>query len=197
MATSVFTPCEVLLPVELLYVRTSCQQGLPLLEWATGSERNSALFVPERSTDALYWEPIGQLVAAGQSSVTITYAFVDEHPPVLEPLLYYRLRQRDNNGAEAMLPTVTLWNCGGREQGVRTFPNPAGEVLWVHVPSLMDAQALELADGAGRMVLRMPAPFSGDNTVQFPLAGIAAGTYQLLVRDGRGNTLAGTRVMKQ
>lgn len=197
MTESMFTPCEVLLPVELLYFKAACRQGLPLLEWATGSEHNSAVFVPERSTDAMGWEPIGQLDAAGHSMVTIAYAFVDEHPPLLEPLLYYRLRQRDNDGAEAMLPTVALWNCGGREQGLRTFPNPAGDVLWVHVPSLMEAHGLELADAAGRAVRRMPLAPTGPATVQFPLAGIAAGTYQLLLRDGRGNTIAGTRIVKQ
>ncbi len=197
MAEGVFTPCEVLLPVELIYFKVVCQQGLPQLEWATGSERNSAFFVPERSTDALRWEPIGQLPAAGHSFVTVAYAFVDENPPFLQPLLYYRLRQLDNDGTEAVLSTVTLWNCGGMEQGLQTFPNPADDVLWVHVPSLMDAHVLELADGAGRVVRRIPRPPNSTATVQFHLAGVAAGTYQLLLRDGRGNTLAGTRIMKQ
>jgi len=197
MAQAPFTPCDVLLPVELLYFRATCMNGLPKLEWATGSERNSAFFVIERATSTMGWEPIGRLAAAGYSTSTILYAFVDKVPP-LESVLYYRLRQEDSDGSVEILPTVVLWQCTGNDRGLQVFPNPAGDVIQVSTPAVLETHGLELSDPAGRLVRRIPlAPAEGSRTVEFPLVGLAAGTYHLVLRDGQGNAIAGTKIMKQ
>lgn len=197
MAQEFFTPCDVLLPVELLYFRASCMNGLPSLEWATATERNSAAFVVERATGTIGWEAIGRLAAAGFSTSTILYAFVDKLPP-FGSVLYYRLRQVDSDGSAEMLPTVALWHCGGSDRGLQVFPNPAGDVVQVSIPTVMETHRLELADAAGRLIrLVSVAPAEGSSTVEFPLAGLAAGTYYLALRDGQGNAIAWTKIMKQ
>lgn len=197
MAQAPFTPCLVLLPVELLHFRASCMDAMPKLEWATASERNSAFFVVERATGTMGWEPIGRLAAAGYSTSTILYAFVDKVPP-LESVFYYRLRQEDSDGSVEILPTVALWHCGGSDRGLQVFPNPAGDVIQVSTPTVMETHRLELADATGRLVRLVPvAPAEGSRTVEFPLAGLAAGTYHLVLRDGQGNAIAGTKIMKQ
>lgn len=197
MVQAPFTPCEVLLPVKLLYFRATCIDGSAHLEWATASERNSASFVAERATDTMDWEPIGRLAAAGYSTSTIHYAFVDEHPP-LGSLVYYRVRQEDSDGSGTILPTLALWHCGGADRGLHVFPNPAGDVIRVSIPTVVVTHRLELVDAAGRSVRFIyVAPTEGSRTLEFPLAGIAAGTYQLVLRDGQGNPIAWTKVMKR
>lgn len=197
MVTVPFTPCEVLLPVELLHFRAVCDGELPRLEWATATEHHSAAFVVERSTGSTGWMSIGALAAAGHSLQTVHYRFVDERPP-LAPVLYYRLRQQDTDGRTTIMPTVALRHCGGADQGLLAYPNPADDVLWAHIPALEGPHWLELSEATGRMVRRTYlAPSDSPRTEEFPLAGIAAGIYQLSLCNEERSRLARTKVIKR
>lgn len=197
MVQSAFTPCSVLLPVELLYFQVSCTDGLPLLEWVTASERNSESFVPERSTNMVDWTAIGSVPAVGNSTVTVQYSFVDKEPASV-PLIYYRLRQLDIDGSTTILPVVPLGRCTGTGQGMAAYPNPVDEVLWVEVPAVDEFHWLELSEATGRMVRqRRLAPSTSHRTEEFVLAGLAAGMYQLSLRDEQGSRLAWIKIMKQ
>ncbi len=197
MAGGMFTPCAILLPVELLHFRATCSQGRPLLEWATATEHNTAVFRPERSTNTAVWEPLGTVPAAGHSAQTVHYAFVDAHPAPA-PVTYYRLRQQDLDGRTTMLPVVTLARCGGTDHVLAVHPNPATDMLWVGLPAVEGPHRLELTEATGRAVRHLQlAPGAVLRTAEFPLAGLAEGSYQLSLCDDQGNRLAWARIIKQ
>jgi hypothetical protein len=97
-------PCNntTTLPVEMLNFRDSCNAGAVKLEWSTASEINNDYFSIERSVDGKYFQPIGKIYGAGNSSVIRNYEFTDDHPPSLDEegqgIKYYRIRQVDFNG---------------------------------------------------------------------------------------------------
>jgi hypothetical protein len=67
-----------------------------VLQWQTQQEQNSASYIIERSTDGKEFTGIGQVAAAGNSSVVRSYSFTDETPAAGKN--YYRLNQVDLDG---------------------------------------------------------------------------------------------------
>lgn len=113
---------QVVLPVTLVSFTASKVNHTALLKWKTASEQNSNYFAVERSSNALNWEEIGRVNAAGNSQVALNYSFTDQQP--LPGVNYYRLRITDRDGNYKRSETRQL---DFREDGnnARIFPNPA------------------------------------------------------------------------
>ncbi|MBK8497907.1 MAG: hypothetical protein IPL52_03595 [Flavobacteriales bacterium] len=96
------------LPIELLRFDANAMDDRVRVEWSTASERDNALFVVERSTDAEHYESIGTIPGAGNSLLMRAYIFDDPRP--LHGLAYYRLRQVDLDGTTTLSDAVAvLW----------------------------------------------------------------------------------------
>ncbi len=65
------------------------------INWQTASESNSDYFDIERSVDGIKFEKIGSIKAAGNSTTTKNYSFIDSKPNYIN---HYRLKQVDLNG---------------------------------------------------------------------------------------------------
>jgi len=70
-----------------------------VLQWQTQQEQNSASFIIERSTDGKEYTAIGQVAAAGNSSLVQSYSYTDKIPE--QGKNYYRLKQVDFDGRSA------------------------------------------------------------------------------------------------
>ena len=93
------------LPVVLVSFTARAQGGGDVaLAWRTASEKNSARFEVERSTNGTAFAPIGTVPAAGSSSAPRSYVWTDRTVPAQAALLYYRLRQVDTDSASPTLP---------------------------------------------------------------------------------------------
>ena len=93
------------LPVVLVSFTARAQGGGDVaLAWRTASEKNSARFEVERSTNGTAFARIGKVPAAGRSSAPRSYAWTDRTVPAQAALLYYRLRQVDTDSASPTLP---------------------------------------------------------------------------------------------
>ncbi len=88
------------------------------LFWQTESERNSAYFELQRSVDALHFESIARLDAAGESFAPLRYRFLDRQPPFGDS--YYRLRLVDVDGSYAYSGLIHLRKSG--EGGWKLWP---------------------------------------------------------------------------
>ena len=162
------------LPLSLLDFNAVAQGGRSLLSWHTGEEENTSRFVIQRSTDALHWDSIGVVAAAGQSNVTLGYSFTDVSPK--KGYDYYRLGMVDIDGRQQLSAVKRVWI--GDAGMVRVYPNPVRDVL-----------TLEMAeDGAGRVQLYNSAgagvlaqEFSG-YTVNLSLGALPVGVYHLVIR---------------
>ncbi len=65
------------LPVTITKFTVTLSDGKALLEWQTATEQNSRDFTIQYSNDASSWEAIGKVKAAGNSSHTVNYQFLD------------------------------------------------------------------------------------------------------------------------
>ncbi len=189
-----------ILPVELLYVRNSCESGRSILEWATGSEVNSSHFVVERSTDAVDWKEVGTVESVHQSNEPTEYIFMDERSREGSQG-YYRLRQVDMDGHSVTSHVVPVEACAGADEWLSVIPNPANSSLQVRIdadPRLGGAATLELMDATGRPVLLRRAALSeGQSRIDMDLGDLVAGTYLLCLRAADATVVQRTRVVKQ
>ena len=148
------------------------------LDWATASERNSSHFVVERSADAEFWESIGAVSATGDSDEGVAYGFADRRP--LPGVSYYRLRQVDLDGEEALSSVVHV-DVGSGASAFVLSPNPARGSFTVTGIDAGAEVGVTVTDVTGRVVrsARLTA-----GRARITLEGLSAGTYAVVVREG-------------
>ena len=114
------------LPIELLYFNANqlnCNENL--LIWSTATEINSDYFDVERSFDAIHFEFIGRIKAAGNSTSIVNYDFKDSKP--YQGLNYYRLKQVDYNGDNEVFTIVSVDNSCSNNLKVVKMVNLIGQ----------------------------------------------------------------------
>lgn len=172
--------CTASLPVELLAFRGAATESGIRLSWSTATERNNDYFTLERSADGITFEALARVNGAAFSQTLRTYEHFDDAP--LPGLNYYRLRQTDLDGSEAMLGILAV---PFEETAIRVFPNPAsGDRLLVYPGPSVAGERLELTltGLAGEQVRRQELEISGAAGQQaFSLDGVPPGVYLLSV----------------
>ncbi len=160
-----------------------------LLSWTSESEQNTARYVVERSSDGELFLPVGEVAAAGNSSVALTYQFYDRQPL---PLSYYRLQMQDEDGSVEYSKVVYVQRGGSALSSLRLSPNPTGgeaEVFFV-APHGGPA-SWRLQDALGRLQkkgewLALP----GENRHALSFADLPKGIYYLhFFFEGKGGVL--------
>jgi len=166
------------LPVQLAsFTATAAGPATVQLAWATASEVNSSYFAVERSLDGRVFTQVGQVAAAGTSTLARTYGLTDAALPASRGLLYYRLRQVDVDGTATYSPSRPVALRGASRLSV--FPNPASAQLTVAGTAAY--AAIEIYNVTGQLLHRTAADAAGVRQVALP-AGLPAGVY--LVRSG-------------
>ncbi|HEX5002449.1 MAG TPA: hypothetical protein VFW78_08120 [Bacteroidia bacterium] len=77
------------LPVTLLNFEARAEENYVMITWYTAGESNIDSFIVERSSDAISFNEVGRIKAAGNSSSLLAYAIVDKQPS--PGVTYYRL----------------------------------------------------------------------------------------------------------
>jgi hypothetical protein len=167
------------LPVDLVHFTASAKDDNVLLEWSTLSEVNSNYFVVESSHDAVNFEEITRLMAAGNSNQAIHYRTFDYSPA--PGITYYRLRQVDFDGKEMFsnmeaVNFATLW-----DSDIVVSPNPVIDMLTIRIdPDRFQTVDLELRDMQGRLVKRLSnQPVNPQNPILISMQGQPQGLYFL------------------
>lgn len=183
-----------LLPIQLLDFRGApVPQGIRL-DWSTASESNSALFVVERMDEAGAFQGIGELAAAGYSTSTTAYEFLDQHP--LPGFNHYRLKMVDADGSSALSEVISVANrYGGFVGGL--FPNPATDRISAVMDGLPEGEATGMIhDASGRLVHSGTLIIAaGQSIISLPLNGLERGHYALSVAFGTDSPLHAGRFM--
>jgi hypothetical protein len=112
------------LPIELLNFNGKCNEGAVRIEWNTISETNNDYFTIEKSTKGIYFEPIGIVYSAGNSSSLKKYLFNDPQP--ITEMNYYRLKQTDYNGDHKYSDIISISVCSIQETSIVNIYNVAG-----------------------------------------------------------------------
>lgn len=76
------------------------------LRWQSLTEVATDRFIIERAVAATDWLLVGEVAAAGESRLALTYNFVDEDVPV--GMVHYRLRQLDLDGSYTYSPVRSV-----------------------------------------------------------------------------------------
>jgi len=181
-----YSPCfsnhlpNVVLPVELTAFSATYRKGSVLLNWSTAREDDHAYFDVQRSADGQEWETftrVGEPIADNEArNEDRYYEAEDARPPV--GLIYYRLRQVDQDGATTNYGPQSV-NVPNQLKSVLLYPNPAQNQLWVDSPAR--AAAFKIIDAHGKQWLS--GQLSGESTVPVNIAELPAGMYFLRVLD--------------
>ncbi len=168
------------LPVELTsFTGATDSDNNATLRWTTASERNTAYFALESSTNGISFTEVNRVAAAGSNNQALSYHWTD--PQRLACTTYYRLHQVDNDGTASYSGVVALAPNLATPRLVSVYPNPgagqsmqllvqgyAGEDLEVRVVDTMGrsitSQKLALATAYATVPLALPQ-------------GLASGTY--------------------
>ncbi|GAA3977026.1 T9SS type A sorting domain-containing protein [Hymenobacter antarcticus] len=173
------------LPVELVSFTATLVGDDGLLRWRTASEKNSAYFEVQQSTDGrAAWQALGTVPAAGTSTAPRDYAYPDARISRYgAPLVYYRLRQVDLDGTTAFSPVVVLTPQPVVGLTLELWPNPTAAATQVRVTSA-GAQPVEVEvyDATGRLLFRHTTEPRA--SLSLPSANWPNGAYLLRARQG-------------
>ncbi len=124
------------LPIELVYFSAAAEQDRDVLEWKTASQHNNDFFTIERSTDAMSWQKIILVEAAGNSLQTNYYrSIVNE---TLDGIYYYRLKQTDYNKRFSYSSIVSVER--KVVEDLLLFPNPVSNAVHLSLADSKDFQ---------------------------------------------------------
>jgi hypothetical protein len=165
------------LPVEWLYFNVENQGNANRLLWATASEENALSFEVQRSVNGSTFEKIGTKVAAGNSTVTNYYEFMDNNPQ--NGMNYYRIKLINTDGTEEFTEIKVIENTFAADFSV--YPNPSSDII--HFNSTTDKVEdikVEILDILGRVVkTEIHKSVIGKNNVPLRIAELQSGSYSL------------------
>ena len=178
------TGCFMAAPVELLSFTGTLGSGSIDLTWATASESDNAHFEVERAVAGGPYVVIGRVAGSGNSQQRIDYGFADTG--YAAAVNYYRLRQVDFDGTEALSDVVAVDATTETQRAFTLYPHPvAGSEVRVRLASDWSDERVttEVFSAAGRRVLHST---TSGSTIALPTGDLSAGTYAVrITADGR------------
>jgi hypothetical protein len=174
------------LPVSLLSFTATKEGNKNLLQWTTGQEVNSSYFRVERSSDGVNFTGIGQVGAAGNSSVAKNYSLVDAKP--VNGTNYYRLKMVDKDGEFSYSEIRTINEVVSF--GVSIYPNPVQNSLNLNISSdKAETVQVEVLDNGGKVVATQEVEVAaGASTQGINVSGLSGGVYYVSVVGSEGQT---------
>ncbi|MFC4261580.1 T9SS type A sorting domain-containing protein [Ferruginibacter yonginensis] len=177
------------LPVTLLYFTAIKQnKNNALLQWKTSQEINSAFFDVERSADAIIFNKIGTVAAAGNTTTPTAYSIIDYSPN--KGSNYYRLKQVDVNGRISYSPTKVLLFDVDNIDFVKYYPNPTKDIVNISFTNAAANEALviNIINEMGVLVHQYKTTYNSNNTIQLNLSAFAKGVYFMQLKSATINS---------
>jgi trimeric autotransporter adhesin len=144
-------PTATALPITLLNFTGKLQGDNSLLSWSTSSEQNTNHFDVEKSFDGINYRKIGEVRAAGISSASRSYSFLDKEFALDKN--YYRLNTVDNDSRNKVSDVVILRNLKN-QQSLTVINNPFRDFIDVRFGKVPQGQVkLQLSDLSGKVLL--------------------------------------------
>jgi hypothetical protein len=170
------------LPVNLISFTGQQVNTSVKLSWTTARETNSKEFIVERSTDGRTYTAIGKVAAAGNTSFTTTYSFIDAQP--VYGVNFYRLQQVDIDGKRIVSDVVKI-KFDRSPGGFIAGPNPARSTVTIYRQGNKEAARVELLDVNGKLMKQLNI---GATTYSTPInvSGLSKGIYLLKLTTSKG-----------
>lgn len=182
------------LSVRFILFNAKCEDNKVLITWKTAQEENSGHFNIERSTDGINWTVIGNLPAAGNSTIERSYTLTDNNPVQNG---CYRIAEYDLNGRAQYTPVLRS-SCDATDP-FSLWPNPVHDKIFINIVTRNESQAIiSVFDNKGALVKIQKATFlRGSNQLSVDIGSLANGIYQLSVDWNNGQMKKTVRVLKQ
>jgi hypothetical protein len=167
------------LPLTLYDFKVQRTGAIASLTWNTSQEINSNYFSVERSTDGIHFNKIGEVKAAGNSSVTRSYRFTDATPA--KGINYYRLQMADIDNSFKYSNTISIRNTGSVTFTI--YPNPVRGTLVVNLDAVKtEAAEVSITDFNGRKVYSHHENVTqGNNNIRVDVNNFSKGTYYIKI----------------
>lgn len=166
------------LPVELLSFSGKNTSKGTVLTWITASEKNNQTFSVQRSGSGNRFSQIALVSGQGNSMHVTTYSYTDT--AAAENLMYYRLKQIDNDGKYSYSPVIRVENKEGIQELI-IYPNPCSTGN-IHIAASSSVVRFIIYNLLGKIIYE-----GGANTVDYLFKPEGTGIYfiKAFVTDGR------------
>ena len=165
-----------------------------VLNWSTAYEVNTDKFIIEKSTDASIFSNAGIVNAAKESVKEKNYSFTDKSIEENHqyPIVYYRLKMLDNNGAFTYSNILGIRN--ERNNNLSILSNPVKNSLSVSHDKAEINAYINICTLDGKTIVKQKsAAYSTQELVG--VANLTPGIYVLIYMNG--STVSSIRFMKQ
>ncbi len=167
------------LPVKLGDFTVKQQGANAVLNWNTYSEKNTAHFIVEKSSDNQVFSAVATVQAAGDASNRQHYTATDLNPA--NGIHYYRLRMVDRDGQQTFSKTIQL-QIHNKTRKMSLYPNPATTQITVFHEANTGG-TIRLYHSNGKLVKQLSVNRNSDQSA-INLSGFGAGLYHLVWQDG-------------
>ncbi len=183
------TVANCALPVELVSLSASCENGAQQLSWEVESEENNDYFEVQKSENGTNFEAIGIVQSVGDHTERVNYQFVDFEKSNSETI-YYRLNQVDRDAASSIYgPIPANEDCLTEKQACfNVFPSVVENDFFMNVTDskVNDSFNYSIIDLNGKIVIENNYKATTDNynfLVDIP-DNMAKGTYLVVLQNG-------------
>jgi hypothetical protein len=162
-------------------LRASQKSSLVEISWQTQKEKNTALFMVERSSDNVHFDTIGTIPASGFSDQPIQYSFSDSDP--ITGSVFYRLREIDLDGQTLFSNTIPLAASVGSRLQLESIKKD--KITGSFYSETAGDLSIKLMSPTGQTTYQ--AAFiiqAGINPLSLPLQNLSKGHYTLIASNG-------------
>ena len=150
------------------------------LMWETDNETNTDYFILERSPDRVRFDSLVRVEAAGNSSTTSSYAYLDSHP--LPDTSYYRLKVMFTNGNFFYSDSIAVYRSVAGIS-LLPFPNPAHDFIQVPLTAGQDNAFICVFDAAGKTVIQKIVTNTNGSYYSLNISYLPAGVYFIRIQE--------------
>lgn len=177
-------------PVELLSFDAKPVGKRVDVSWATASELNTSRFEVEKSlANSGIFTKVGEMEAAGNSSVVRNYGPVVDNAVEYGNTYVYRLKTYDRDGSFSYSEerTVTLTGINGVVELNQPSPNPVNSTSSISYSLSQSANVtIYVIDATGKEVAKLfdRMQTAGTHNLNVNASNFASGAYQVVLRSG-------------
>lgn len=174
-------------PVKLIDFTAKLNANKVDVDWITAEELNTDRFNVQRSVNGKYFETIGVVKAAGNSSAQQLYTYTDNNLDQRIGRYFYRLEMVDKDASKnySQIRTVTL---NTKVPSVAIVPNPVRNKAEVQLANITGNIVLQVSNLCGQIVLKQNRYVLPGELMEITVSDLPAGVYVLSV-DNNGNIL--------
>lgn len=157
--------CNIL-PIELAYFRTECDDKEPTLKWETTSENNNDYFTIWSSLDGENFEMLEHIYGQGTSIQSVEYEYSLGR---INGTNYYKLSQTDLDGQREFFNTVSVSPCDGSQIHIQIDK----DYIYLMKDNVLEAR---IYDQMGRIIFQSEGDFN-----LIDLSSVKSGVHTLII----------------